>query len=78
MLALAAERPSPKYNPIEHIFANIKKTFREVRTSTNKPLNINDFSSFIAFWSSFAPNNFTQTFKHCLRKNVLEAIINME
>jgi len=62
------------FNPIENVFSNMKKTYRNVRTTTLISLEPEEFELFLKAWEQVAPEDWTKTFRHCLRTNVAEAV----
>jgi len=65
---------SPMFNPIENVFSHMKTTYRSVRTTTSISLDPEEFELFLIAWEQVAPEDWTKTFRHCLRKNVAKAM----
>ena len=61
---------SPQYNPIEHAFSSMKKTFRDMQEEETEliPLSIERLDDFVdAYKACKQPNDWRKTFEHCLR-----------
>ena len=50
----------PMYNPIEHVFSRIKKSFREVRAMVKDTLSIEQMETFLMIWEAFTPRELYQ------------------
>jgi len=65
---------SPMFNPIENVFSHMKGTYRSVRTTSSISLDPEEFELFLIAWEQVAPEDWTSTFHHCLRKNTSKAM----
>ena len=65
---------SPMFNPIENVFSHMKGTYRSVRTTSSISLDPEEFELFLIAWEQVAPEDWTRTFNHCLRKNTSKAM----